>query len=201
MWSIRLWPTSPLELASPLEARALRVQQDLRGAERRGAEKHDPAEILTRRLGVRIDHAHARRSVPALVVDDAVDDCVGDDGETPRQPRRRERRRETREVAAETATAGALIAGLAGPAAQMRLREVRDARDRHAPSRKGALDAPLHHALGAVHLPRRQKLAVGEMAEAQLLSAHAHEALHVRVPGRELAVADRPIDAVTVARV
>jgi hypothetical protein len=39
------------------------------------------------------------------------------------------------------------------------------------------------------------------VGEAELLAAHAREALDVRVPGRDVGVADRPVDAVAVAQV
>src|SRR3989442_11071945 len=44
-----------------------------------------------------------------------------------------------------------------------RSREVRDARDRHVTTGEGALDASLHRALGAVHLPGRSEEHTSEL--------------------------------------
>src|SRR5437773_10387793 len=68
------------------EARALRIQEDLGGGERRGAEKDDPAEVLVGRLGLRVDDAHPRGPVTPLVVDHTLRDRVGDHGQSPGLP-------------------------------------------------------------------------------------------------------------------
>src|SRR2546427_8117340 len=64
-----------------------------------------------------------------------------------------------------------------------------------------SLDSLLHEPLGAVHFPRREELAVRQMREAERLAAHPDEPLDVRVPRRQLVVADRPIHPVAVAPV
>src|SRR2546430_17021182 len=110
-----LFPYTTL-FRSGREARAARAQQDLRGAERRGAQEDEPPEVLARGLGVRVDHAHARGAVRPLVIDDAVDDRVGDERQPPRVAGRGERRAEAREVTPEAAAARALVARLAGAA-------------------------------------------------------------------------------------
>ena len=80
-------------------------------------------------------------------------------------------------------------------------RQVRDPHQRQAASGKLALDRLLHALLRTRHLPGREKLAVRQVRQAQPLPAHPDEALHVAVPGREIPVANRPIDAVAVAQV
>ena len=48
--------------------------------------------------------------------------------------------------------------------------------------------------LDAVHFHRRQELAVGQLRQAFVLAADADETLDVVVPGRDVLVADRPVD-------
>ena len=62
-------------------------------------------------------------------------------------------------------------------------------------------DALLHLALEAVHLHRRQELAVGQLRQAVAAAADAGKALDVVVPRRDVRVADRPVDGDAVARV
>src|SRR5207237_10871683 len=66
---------------------------------------------------------------------------------------------------------------------------------------RGALEPAPHRGLGAVQLPGREELPVGQVRQAQALAAHAHETLDVRVPGSQILVADGPVDAVTIAQV
>src|SRR5207237_7417601 len=108
------------------------------------------------------------------------------------------RRAQAREVAAVAGAAGALVARLAAPAPVVRLGQVRDPGDGHVTPEEHALDPALHDLFGAVQLPGREELAVGQVREAQPLAAHAHEPLGVRVPGGQIFVSDRPVDAVAV---
>src|SRR6266576_3209393 len=68
-----------------------------------------------------------------------------------------------------------------------------------APERSG--DPLAHVLLDAIQRHRRQKLAGGELREAFGLTAHPDEALDAIVPGRDVRVADRPIDRDAVAHV
>src|SRR2546421_6019716 len=181
--------------------RRFRVQEDLGRAEGRGAEKDQPSGVLARLFRIAVDHAHARRPVRALVVDHAVHDRVGDDGEFAGALGRRQRRAQAREIAAVAAAPGTLVARPAGPAALVRLREIRDPRDGHVTAGEGALDAPPHDLLGAIQSPGPQELAVGQVREAQPLAAHADEALDVAVPGGQVLIADGPVDAVAVFQI
>src|SRR3989454_1027251 len=106
------------------EARALRVQQDLRRGEGRGAQENQPPGVVARRLGMRVDHAHAHGAVGPLVVDDAVHDRVGDDTELAGLPRGRQRGAQAREVASVAAATRALVTRLAGAAAVVRSGQV-----------------------------------------------------------------------------
>src|SRR5207247_8799963 len=56
-------------------------------------------------------------------------------------------------------------------------------------------------ALGTVHGPRRHDVAGRQLRAAEPLPAHADEPLDVTVPGRQVVVADRPIDPGAVAQV
>ncbi len=115
----------------------------------------------------------------------------------------RQRARVAAEVGAERTTANALIAALTHAA----LRAVRQRRGhvRDAPDREAASELLFHRLLemqlDAIELHRRLKLAVGELRQAFRLAAHADERLHVVVPGRDIRVADRPIDAMPVLRI
>src|SRR5207244_11592865 len=61
------------------------------------------------------------------------------------------------------------------PAALESLREIRDPRDGHVTPREDALDPALHDLLGAVQLPGREELPVGQVRQAQALAADADE--------------------------
>src|SRR5262249_26304543 len=55
--------------------------------------------------------------------------------------------------------------------------------------------------LGAVQLHRWHELPIGQLRQALRLSAHTDEPLDVAVPGRNIRVAYRPVDADTLLRV
>ena len=55
--------------------------------------------------------------------------------------------------------------------------------------------------LGGVELPRRLEFSVGKMREPLLASLNADELLDVAPPRRQIVVAERPIDAESLARV
>src|SRR6266513_856605 len=181
--------------------RRFRVQQNLGRAEGRGAEKDQTSGVLARLFRIAVDHAHARRPVRALVVDHAVHDRVGDDGEFAGALGRRQRRAQAREVAAVAAAPGALVAGPAGPPALVRLRQIRDPRNRHVAPGEGVLDPALHEVLGAVQFPGGQDVPVRQVRQTEPLAAHPHEALDVVVPGSQVLVADGPVDTVPVAQI
>jgi beta-N-acetylhexosaminidase len=88
-----------------------------------------------------------------------------------------------------------------GEAAVQVLGEDRHPPDRHVTAGEGPLDPGFDELLARVQLHRTLELAVGELREAQLLAAHSDEPLHVAVPRRDVGVANRPVDAVTVAQV
>src|SRR3954465_13907540 len=99
------------------KACALRVEEDLRGAERGGIQEDDARLVLALLLRVRVDHTHTRDTSFLLVVEYALDDRVGHDRHAPRVARRRKRRAQAAEVAGKAAAARTLISRLTGTAA------------------------------------------------------------------------------------
>jgi hypothetical protein len=83
----------------------------------------------------------------------------------------------------------------------VRLRQVRGPSHDHRAAAEGLRDPFLDLLLQAVHLHGRQELAVGQLWKSVTAAADAGEPLGVVVPGRDVLVPDRPVDAVAVARV
>src|SRR5882757_2535638 len=95
------------------------------------------------------------------------------------------------------ALAGAAV--VAGCAAIVILGENGCAADRHEARAVEALQDPLARgALDRRHLHGRQELAVGQLRPALRSARDPDELLHMRIPGRNVLVADRPVITVTV---
>ena len=175
-----------------------RVLQDERRRDRRRAEEDDAGEVLGRLLGLGVDDAHAGGAPGLRIVDD-----LGDDRErAERQPLRRvggrQGRRVAAEVGAERTAADAAVAVLAVAAAVVRLGQVGDPPDGHRAAAERLRDPALDLLFQAVHRHRRQVDAVGQLRQPVARAADAGEALDVLVPGRDVRVADRPVDAEAV---
>ena len=84
---------------------------------------------------------------------------------------------------------------MAGGAAVVRLREIRHTSDEHRTAVERLGDAALHLFLEAVHLHRRQELAIGELRQTVARTADSREALDVVVPRNQFVIANRPIHA------
>src|SRR5688572_4707709 len=117
---------------------------------------------------------------------------------------RRGRQRDAvrREIRAERAAARALVAALAWPASIVLARQHRGgAADELALAPELRRHASADVLLERVHLERRLQDLLGQLREARVLAARADEALHVFVPGLDVRVADRPVDADALAQV
>ena len=107
------------------------------------------------------------------------------------------------EVGAEGTAADAQVAILTGTA----LRAVRERRGQvgRSPDGERAAESVRQHApqalLHAIELHRRQKLPVRKLRQILGLTADADEALDMIVPGREIVIADRPVDRDALARI
>src|ERR1700722_3391113 len=79
--------------------------------------------------------------------------------------------------------------------------------NRGTPDREDAFRAKMfrdrltHYSLRAGKLHGRQELAVGQLRQPKRFSGDSDEVLHVVVPGREVGIANRPIDRNSVAKV
>ena len=163
--------------------------------ERRRVQEDEAREELGRLARLRVDHAHAFRATGLVVGDQAVGDRVRTQREAARGRGRGQRRGVAREVGAVGAAAVAEVAALAGAAPVVRPRQHRHvAHDQVAPGER-ARDALAQVLLEAVHLEGRQQVAFGELGQARLLAADADEGLDVVVPGGDVLVAQRPVDA------
>src|SRR5688500_5085399 len=63
------------------------------------------------------------------------------------------------------------------------------------------LDSGLHERLAGVELHRLLEFSIRQIRQSELLAAQPRKSLDVAVPGRDVLVPDRPIDAVAVAQV
>ena len=195
-----LWPSSPESLPKPFGKRLeIGVQHDVRRAQRRGAQEHDLREVVGL-LAASWHRARARRS-PALVVvvDELVDDLVGQQRHVAGALGRRQRGRDAAEVAAERTAADAQVARLAGAA--LRALVVRERRGEIGAAADDELaaelvvEALLEIDFDAVEIVRRQEFAVGQLREALDTAADAREDFRLVVPGRDFVVGDRPGNA------
>ena len=182
------------------EAVALRVEHDPGGRERRCVEEDHLGEVFRHLAGVAVLHAHARGLVGLGVENHFGDDRVrrqrhvagmvgGDQGCSVR-----------REVGAERAAAHAKVARLAGAAADLdllvgRLGQVGGAAHRDASLGEFALDLPLERLLDDVEFHRRLEHAIRQLRQTLIRTADTHPAFDMVVPGGEVGIADRPVDA------
>src|SRR4051812_2225422 len=122
--------------------------------------------------------------------------------EVPRCARRGQRRADAREIRMRHAAALALAAVVAGQAAVVRLGEDRAAPDGHdAPPAERPAGFRARVALDDGHRHAGQELAIGQLAQAFFVAADADETLDVRIPGRDVLVANRPVVAMAVLRI
>ena len=115
--------------------------------------------------------------------------------------RRRQRRADAAEVGPGDAAAMADAAVVASSAALVRLRQDRRAADGQDAVVEIFRQRVAEDHLRAIHLHRRQKLAVGQLRQALGLSADAGEFFHVVVPRRDVGVANRPVNGVAFFQV
>src|SRR5207247_4514702 len=180
----------------PARVRDPRIEQDARRLECRGAEEDDAPPELERVLRLAVDHANARRLARLRIVDDAVYDAPGPQRQPARLAGRRERGVHAREVRPRDAAAVTGAAVMTGRPAAVILGEHGRASDRQDPLTPEALRHPVFDdLLRTVELHRRQEFAVGKLRQAFRLARDPDELLHVVVPGRDVGVADRPVDA------
>ena len=200
---MRYLPSTPLELASPSgKSGGLRVEQNARRFQR-GRPEEDRARVeLHLVVGLGVDHADAADPSGARIPDHLGDDAVGAQGHAAGGFRGGQGCVERAEVAAGAASPVTGAAVVAGAAPLVVAGENRGPSDRHAPrAAESAVDGTRHVLLDARHLHRRQEDAVRHLRQPFRPPADADERLDVVVPGRQVRVADGPVDAVSLARI
>src|SRR2546422_5297710 len=149
------------------EARGLRVEEDPRGLERRGAEEDDACAELQRLACLGVYDADAGGAVLPLVVDHAVHDAVRPQREPARSARERERDADAVEVRVGDTPPLAGTAVVAGPAPAVRDGDDGAAADgEHPLAAEGPREPLLHDLLGAAQRHWRQELAGGGLGQA-----------------------------------
>ena len=200
---MRLWPSSPLSLPSPFGKRAERVLSS--NAVEFSAEAHRNTtlrEILGGLARVRVDDAHAGHAILAFVVDQRMHHGIRLQREIARGRRGRQRHAVRGKIRAERTAARALIASLARSAAI-----VLAGQHRRGAADELALAAELRRHVAAdvflerIHLERRLQDLLRQLRKSGVLAARADETLDVFVPGRDVGVADGPVDAHALALV
>ena len=171
----------------------MRRQQDLRGADRGRAQEHHARLVRPALLRLGIDDAHAGNAPLGVVVVEALDDRVGDDGQVAGVLRGRQRGGQRGEIRAVAAAAFAMRALLAGAAAQRDVLgrgfgEMRAASGRDAPRRKLPLDGFLERDFQAVQIHGRQEMPVGQLLEALVARPRCRR---IAPPGRTRATDPR----------
>ena len=176
-----------------------RVQQQARRLEGRGTQHDDLGAGLAGRARRSVEVSHAVGQARVAVDGDVRDDGVGEDLAVAGFLRVDQRGPQAREVGVRDAALLAGAAVVAGRAAVVVPGDDRRAAhgDRVA---ELALDGPLEVALAAVHLHRRQKLAVGDLRQALRTSVDTDVLLHAGVVRGDLLVGDGPVLAVAVER-
>src|SRR5207302_9346679 len=171
-----------------------RIQENACGLQRGSAkEKHAGLEF-ERALGLRIDHANTAYTAGFWIEDEAVDDAVRPNREAPGLLRGGKRGTETAEIRTRDAAAVANAAVVAGSAPFVNAREHGRAADGHDAIVEMFGERIAKILLDASHFHRRQKFSVGQLRQAFGLAADPSELFHVVVPGRDVRIADRPID-------
>ena len=170
------------------------MEEKPRGGQR-GRVQEDEARVELLRLPrLRVDHAHAFGPARLVVTDQAVGDGMGTESQPARGRGGGKGRGVAREVRAIGTAAVAEVPTLAGAAPVVRPRQHGHVAHDQVPAGERRRDALPQVPLEAVHLERRQQVALGELGEAGLLPADADESLDAVVPGREVRVAQRPVD-------
>ena len=147
-------------------------------------------------FGLPIDHAHARRSAGALVVQDAVNDAVRPQGQSTSRLRGRKRGIQTGEVGPRNTSAMTGAAVMTGSAAVVGLREHGAPSDRHhALARPTAGNGIFDQLFRTIQRHRLEEFPVGELRQSLSLPTDTHKHLDIVVPGRDVGIADRPVDA------
>ena len=169
------------------------VQHQGGAVERRRVQEHDPGEVInTCFVSASITRTPVAR--PVAVGDEAVGDREGPEGEASGGRGRGQRGRVAGEVGAERAAPLAEVPGLALPAAVVGL-----AQDGRAAGDELTVAEALHEPLRCASRCSSSRTAAAASRRgaeaARVLAAHPDERLHVVVPGLDVLVANRPVDA------
>ena len=170
------------------------MQEKPRGGQGGGVQEDEARVELLRLPRLRVDDAHAFGPARLVIADQAVGDGVGTEGQPAGGGGGGKGRGVAREVGAVGTAAVAEVPALAGAAAVVGPRQHGHVAHDQVPAGERRRDALAQVPLEAVHLEGRQQVALRKLGQAGLLAADADEGLHAVVPGREVRVAQRPVD-------
>src|SRR6266550_3658994 len=178
------------------------VQQNAGRFQRRSAEEQNASSEFQSLARLPVNNANASRFSSVGIKDDAVYYAVRADRNFPRGLRSRKRRIQTTEIRARDAAARARPAIMASSAPAMPLRQNRRATDRHhAFVWKALRDRILYDHLSTRHLHRRQKFSIRKLRQSLRLPRDSDEILDIVVPGRDVLIANRPVNGDSFAQV
>ena len=179
-----------------------RVQQDARGLQGRGTKEDHPRLELQRLARPGIDDTNPPGPPGTPVMDDAVHDAVRPQGQSAGAGRRRQGHVHAVEVGERRTAPFAHTAVGAGRPVTERLRQHGAPADgQHPFPAVSAQEALPHVPLGDRHRHAGLEPAVRQLRQPLRVPAHSDAAFHVVVPGRDVGIADGPVDAVAVARI
>src|SRR2546425_7246651 len=178
------------------------VQQNAGRFQRRSAEEQNASSEFQSLARLPVNNANAGCFPSVGIKDDAVYYAVRADRNFPRGLRSRKRRIQTTEIRARNAAARARPAIMASSAPAMPLRQNRRATDRHhAVVWKAPPDPILYDHLSTRHLHRRQKFSIRKLRQSLRLPRDSDEILDIVVPGRDVLIANRPVNGDSFAQV
>ena len=164
------------------------VHQQLHRVEGAGATHEQARRDAPVRLALGVEHLQRQRAPAGFVEDITFSDAVGPDGEVAGGAGVRQGGAQGAVIAGEGATAAAVIAALAGAAAQMRHGQIGVAPGSERAAKAFREHSP-HMLFRGVQRKRRQKFSVRPLLEPLGLARHADIVLHFVVPRRNIRVA------------
>ena len=170
------------------------IEKNARGLESGGANKKDARFEFERVFGLRIDHANAGDAARRGIKNQAVNHAVRPDGKFAGFYRRRQSRTQAAEIGPGDAATMTDAAIVAGGASFVYARENGGAADGHHAVVEMFGHRRANIQLDARHFHRREKFSVRQLRQPFRLAADSGKLFDVVVPGRDVRIADRPVN-------
>src|SRR5206468_8709029 len=178
------------------------MQQNAGRLQRRSAEEQNTPSEFDSLPRLAVNNANASRFSSVGINDDAVYYAMRPERDFPCGLRSRKRRIQTTEIRARNAAARARPAIMASSAPAMPLGKNRRTANGHHPiARKALRDRVFNHQLSTRHLHRRQKFSIRKLRQSLRLARDSDEILDIVVPGRDVLIANRPVNGDSFAQV